>query len=179
MYLPEEANFGPGEAVAIVGAALRFPGASDPSAFHEITVAGRRMFRELIYQGDTGGPALQANHAPGKHDQPPAGRAVPADRIGVFIADIPEPGTSAVHEWVSWHVDMLAAGDALPPAVRTRAVAADPGPVGGREHPGHRRSSRRAAVWSRSRRAAPRTRPDPPPWPTPEAAAVRERRPCG
>lgn len=43
MHLPEEANFGPGEAVAIVGAALRFPGASDPSAFHEITVAGRGL----------------------------------------------------------------------------------------------------------------------------------------
>lgn len=31
MHVPAEANIGPGESVAIIGAALRFPGASDSS----------------------------------------------------------------------------------------------------------------------------------------------------
>src|SRR3984957_14337718 len=52
MRVPDEANFGPVQAVAIVGAALRFPGASDPSSFHELTVAGRRMFREFAHATD-------------------------------------------------------------------------------------------------------------------------------
>src|ERR1700722_12629740 len=52
MHVPAEANIGPGESVAIVGAALRFPGASDPSSFHELTVAGRRMFREFARASD-------------------------------------------------------------------------------------------------------------------------------
>jgi hypothetical protein len=55
MHVPDEANIGPGESVAIVGAALRFPGASDPSSFHEIAVAGRRMFRALARQTGNGG----------------------------------------------------------------------------------------------------------------------------
>jgi enediyne polyketide synthase len=55
MHVPDEANCGPGEAVAIIGAALRFPGASDPSAFHELAVAGRRMFRELARRPGAGG----------------------------------------------------------------------------------------------------------------------------
>ena len=55
MHVPAEANIGPGESVAIIGAALRFPGASDPSSFHEMTVAGRRMFRELAHRTDNGG----------------------------------------------------------------------------------------------------------------------------
>jgi acyl transferase domain-containing protein len=55
MHVPDEANIGPGESVAIIGAALRFPGASDPSSFHEITVAGRRMFRERAHRTDNGG----------------------------------------------------------------------------------------------------------------------------
>ena len=53
MHVPDEANIGPVQAVAIVGAALRFPGALDPASFHELTVSGRRMFRELA--DETGG----------------------------------------------------------------------------------------------------------------------------
>src|SRR5580692_4283176 len=55
MHIPDEANIGSVQAVAIVGAALRFPGASDPSSFHEITVAGRRMFRERAHRTDNAG----------------------------------------------------------------------------------------------------------------------------
>src|SRR5579859_6342157 len=47
MYVSDEADARPVHAVAIVGAALRFPGASDPASFHELTVAGRRMFRAV------------------------------------------------------------------------------------------------------------------------------------
>ena len=36
---------GPREPVAIVGLACRFPGADEPAGFHDLTVAGRRMFR--------------------------------------------------------------------------------------------------------------------------------------
>jgi enediyne polyketide synthase len=65
MHIPNEANIGPGKAVAIIGAALRFPGASDPSSFHEITVAGRRMFRELAHPPDNGRPSDRSDR--GKH----------------------------------------------------------------------------------------------------------------
>src|SRR6266702_4286462 len=34
-----------GESVAIIGVACRFPGARDPAEFHELAVAGRRMFQ--------------------------------------------------------------------------------------------------------------------------------------
>ena len=34
-----------GRRVAIIGLACRFPGARDPAEFHDLTVAGRRMFR--------------------------------------------------------------------------------------------------------------------------------------
>ena len=33
-----------GEPVAIIGMACRFPGARDPAEFHDLAVAGRRMF---------------------------------------------------------------------------------------------------------------------------------------
>ena len=36
-----------GEPVAIIGAACRFPGARDPAEFHELSVAGRRMFQPV------------------------------------------------------------------------------------------------------------------------------------
>jgi enediyne polyketide synthase len=72
MHDPDEANIGRVQAVAIVGAALRFPGASDPASFHELTVSGRRMFRELA--GETAGGA-----PPGRGEinggGPAAGRA--------------------------------------------------------------------------------------------------------
>jgi acyl transferase domain-containing protein len=177
MYLPDEANIGPGEAVAIIGAALRFPGASDPSSFHDVTVAGRRMFRELTYQTDSSGPADRgkrrqrsragrpmrlaaallddatpefgaddalANGITARHvlaaeiaaaalaDVPPAGRAVPAERIGVFIADIPDPGTADVRDWVKRHLGILATAlvnrpnpDALPCSLRAVTAACE------------------------------------------------------
>jgi Beta-ketoacyl synthase, N-terminal domain len=36
-----------GEPVAIIGVACRFPGARDPAEFHELAVAGRRMFQTV------------------------------------------------------------------------------------------------------------------------------------
>ena len=165
MHVPAEANISPGEPVAIIGAALRFPGASDPSSFHEITVAGRRMFRELPHRADNGGPAdhgkrrerragrpsrlaalldeaaprvgrddaltgaITARHvlatetaAAALADIPPAGRAVAAERIGVFIAEIPEPGTADVRDWVHRHLGTLAADDTATPRIGGRDV---------------------------------------------------------
>jgi hypothetical protein len=64
MYVRHEGKTGTTAPVAIVGAALRFPGASDPASFHELTIAGRRMFRELAQtaldrgQADGGGAAV-------------------------------------------------------------------------------------------------------------------------
>src|ERR1700757_2821742 len=71
MHVPEEAITGPGQAIAIIGAALRFPGAADPSSFHELTVAGRRMFRTLDSDAQPG--------TVGQDDQP-------ADRRSLLAA---------------------------------------------------------------------------------------------
>jgi enediyne polyketide synthase len=161
MHVPDEANIGPVQAVAIVGAALRFPGAADPASFHELTVSGRRMFRQLADEtargappgsggsGGDGTPAGRASlraallddlpHGPGRDDDltggitarhvlatetavaaladvPQDGRVVSPGRIGVFIADLPEPGTADVRDWVGHQLMLLTAGDrtALP-----------------------------------------------------------------
>jgi enediyne polyketide synthase len=165
MHVPEDAITGPGQAIAIIGAALRFPGAADPSSFHELTVAGRRMFRALDSDGPPGAigqddqPAdrrsllaallddqaraddlaggITARHALAVEtaaaalaDIPPFGRAVAPERIGVFIADIPEPGTASVRDWVHRQLRMLAPSDQVPPQARRRhLVVSDAAPL--------------------------------------------------
>jgi enediyne polyketide synthase len=57
MHVPDQATADPGQPVAITGAALRFPGAADPWSFHQLTMAGRQMFRELAAAGGDGRPA--------------------------------------------------------------------------------------------------------------------------
>ena len=62
-----------GRRVAIIGLACRFPGARDPAEFHDLTVAGRRMFRPtadsqagLLHAAlldDWGGPAASGDPA--------------------------------------------------------------------------------------------------------------------
>lgn len=148
MHVPDQATAEPGQPVAITGAALRFPGASDPWSFHQITVAGRQMFRELALASDdkersrgaaarrpplaallddefrglgrddelTGGitdrHVLAAETAAAAlADVPPVGRRVAPGRIGVFFADIPEPGTADVGSWVRRQLRTRAAGD--------------------------------------------------------------------
>lgn len=158
MHVPEEAITGSVQAIAIIGAALRFPGAADPSSFHELTVAGRRMFRALDSDGPPGSAgqddqpadrrsllaALLDNHAraddladeiTARHalaaetaaaalaDIPPFGRAVAPERLGVFIADIPEPGTTSVRDWVQRQLRMLAPGDPVSTRARRRRLA--------------------------------------------------------
>jgi enediyne polyketide synthase len=49
MHLRGEASKEAVSPIAIVGAALRFPGADDPEAFHELTVTGRRMFQDIAH----------------------------------------------------------------------------------------------------------------------------------
>jgi enediyne polyketide synthase len=171
MHVPEGAITGPVQAVAIIGAALRFPGASDPSSFHDLTVAGRRMFRALDRAPDGDGrsgtagqeersadrrlllAALLDDQARGhgrdddltggitaRHllaaetaaaalaDIPPVGRAVASERIGVFIADIPEPGTTSVRDWVDQQLRMLAPGDPEPTRARRRHLVVSDAP---------------------------------------------------
>src|SRR3984957_613261 len=154
MHVPDEANAGTMQAVAIVGAALRFPGAADPASFHELTVSGRRMFRELAEETADGAPpgsgdgdrppggraplraallgglppaagrdddltgGITARHVLATEtavaalaDVPPAGRVVAPGRIGVFIADIPEPGTADVRDWVRHQLRLLIAAE--------------------------------------------------------------------
>ena len=65
MHVPDEATADPGQPVAITGAALRFPGAADPWSFHQLTMAGRQMFRELATAGDDGRAASGGAAAPG------------------------------------------------------------------------------------------------------------------
>jgi hypothetical protein len=183
MHVPGEAGPGTGHAVAIVGAALRFPGASDAASFFELTVAGRRMFRDLAGHADSpaaaddtaasGGTVLSGTGSrdrprdgepavgappraallddgtcePGRDsdlprgitaghvlaaetaadalaDVPDAGRHLAPQRIGVFIAEIPEPGTADIHDWVRRQLGLLAGGhDAGPAAGRRDALA--------------------------------------------------------
>jgi enediyne polyketide synthase len=158
LRVPGEANIGAVPAIAIVGAALRFPGATDPASFHELTLTGRRMFRELPgttvgagerpqgrdaneaagravlraallddrgrddvtpsvpWPGDGGGVPRYGtgavDGATGRHllaaetaraalgDVPADGRRAAGARLGVFIADIPQPGTADMRRWV-------------------------------------------------------------------------------
>src|SRR5580692_7072852 len=47
-----------GEPIAVIGIACRFPGARDPAEFHDLTVAGLRLFRPVF-----GSAAGRARHA--------------------------------------------------------------------------------------------------------------------
>ncbi len=64
-----------GGAIAIIGLACRFPGAAEPAEFHDLIVAGRRMFRPL----SGGAPPLHAaplddwSASPGSYDDHGAG----------------------------------------------------------------------------------------------------------
>lgn len=115
MYIRDDANIGPVPPVAIVGAALRFPGAADPASFHELTIAGRRMFRELAEavpgHGQAGGhgpllplafPPLRAallDHEDIAHGGEPAAgtskagiaprHALAAETVAAALADAP------------------------------------------------------------------------------------------
>ena len=53
-------NLSPVQPVAIVGVALRFPGAFDPLSFHDLTLSGRRLF-QLGY--GSGGGGISPGHA--------------------------------------------------------------------------------------------------------------------
>jgi Beta-ketoacyl synthase, N-terminal domain len=46
-----------GESVAIIGIACRFPGARDPAEFHDLAVAGRRMFAGAMSGAGAGNQA--------------------------------------------------------------------------------------------------------------------------
>jgi Beta-ketoacyl synthase, C-terminal domain/Beta-ketoacyl synthase, N-terminal domain len=50
------------------------------------------------------------------HDVPQAARSLPVERIGVFIADIPEPGTADVGDWVYQQLRLITAADGAVPA---------------------------------------------------------------
>jgi enediyne polyketide synthase len=62
-------------------------------------------------------------------DVPPAGRAMARGRIGVFFADIPEPGTADVAGWVRRHLKTR--GEVRPATAGERSAA----PAGGGRRP--------------------------------------------
>jgi acyl transferase domain-containing protein len=117
MYVRDEANHAPVLPVAIVGAALRFPGAVDPASYHEITSTGRRMFRELAWaavdperrsrnaawplfslDGVPLRAALLDDGAPDCLDAGPAGRgsdALAALTTTAALTDVPAAGLTA------------------------------------------------------------------------------------
>src|SRR5579871_2919612 len=112
MHVPGEAAPGTGHAVAIVGAALRFPGACDPSSFFELTVAGRRMFRDLTVQAGggplsdgaetAGGAASSGRRRDRRRDprravSPPARAALLDDESGARAHDELPRGVTARH----------------------------------------------------------------------------------
>jgi Beta-ketoacyl synthase, C-terminal domain len=122
MYFQDQVNNAPISPIAIVGAALRFPGAWDPASYHDLTVAGHRMFRELartavdlgrVHSNGTGplfsldGVPLRAALLDG--DETPSGqgvalaargvtvrRALAAEVTAAALADIPEIGRVAL-----------------------------------------------------------------------------------
>jgi hypothetical protein len=121
----DDANIGLAPAVAITGSALRFPGACDPASFHELTVAGRRMFRELSQLADGsaaggrgrwgGAPAPRPLLAALLDDSPltddggagreehrahgiPAGHLIAAATAAAALADIPPAGRGVAPE---------------------------------------------------------------------------------
>ena len=113
MYVRDDVNIGPVPPVAIVGAALRFPGAADPAAFHELTIAGRRTFRELAsamhsqaHEGGNGTRvplafpplpvALPGHEDTGRGGEPgeaasdiPARHVLAAETAAAALADVP------------------------------------------------------------------------------------------
>src|SRR6185437_15784133 len=110
MHVPDDAVTGPVQAIAIVGAALRFPGAADPASFHELTVAGRRMFRALHGDSPSGTAgqvdrrsllaALLDNQA--RADELAGGitarHALAAETAAAALADIPPVGRAVAAE---------------------------------------------------------------------------------
>jgi hypothetical protein len=118
MYVRHQMNNAPVSPIAIVGAALRFPGARDPASYHELTVAGRRMFRELARtavdhgRADTNGTGplfsldgvplraalLDGDGPPGRGsagqvaDSGAARRVLAAEVAAAALADVPETG---------------------------------------------------------------------------------------
>src|ERR1700677_3749590 len=87
MHLPGEANKGAVSPIAIVGAALRFPGAADPAAFHELTVTGRRMFQDITHIAAELGITRLGDSAPGSAGHLPHAALLDDEAI-------PEPGTA-------------------------------------------------------------------------------------
>jgi len=121
MYVRVEANIAPVPPVAIVGAALRFPGAADPAAFHELMIAGRQMFRELAEavpgHGHSGG------NQPDPPPRPPS-RAALLDREDIARGWDPAAAASGITARHVLAADTVVAALAdVPPGAR--AVAPD------------------------------------------------------
>ena len=147
MYFRGEPSKEPVPSIAIVGAALRFPGAADPASFHELTVSGRRMFRNVRPPGRLVRAALLGSPRPGaclpgrdssqEDTHPlavetaaaaladvPASRPRTASRVGAIIAAQSEPAGPDVTSWVCERLGLARPDWAPRYSCSLRAIAA-------------------------------------------------------
>jgi enediyne polyketide synthase len=137
-----------GGPVAIIGVACRFPGAAEPAEFHDLTVAGRRVFRPVT--GGPGGPmhaALLDDWVrpgsfgdPGGQDTGPVQKLAaettalaladagvrdrPWGRTGVFIASSAAGVGGLVREQFGFAADVRQPGPAATSSLHAVAAAA-------------------------------------------------------
>jgi enediyne polyketide synthase len=145
MHFRGESNKGPVPPIAIVGAALRFPGAADPAAFHELTVTGRRIIQHssAADEAGTGGTTaawtatartlVAETAAAALRDVPTFGQPAHPARTGVIIAvEAPGPELPDVAGWVRGRLGLTPPGPAhaaaseparTVPACSLRAIA--------------------------------------------------------
>ncbi|MCL2581266.1 MAG: acyltransferase domain-containing protein [Streptosporangiales bacterium] len=133
MYFRGETNNGSAAAIAIVGAALRFPGAADPASFHELSVTGRRMFREV--------PQLAAHRETARLYGGGALAAPPVPLLRAALLDPAPPGPGeeeatarhrlAAETAAAALADLPGGSGPAPPPRRTGAVVADLPGLGG------------------------------------------------
>ena len=137
-----------GGPVAIIGVACRFPGAAEPAEFHDLTVAGRRMFRPVADglqaallddwarpeagTQDTGPvqklaaetTALALADAGFRERRPGCGPPTRAGRFGLFLASSVAGVGGLVREQFGFAADVAPPGPAATSSLHAVAAAA-------------------------------------------------------
>jgi enediyne polyketide synthase len=125
MHFRGESSKGPVPPIAIVGTALRFPGAADPASFHELTVTGRRIFQRgsRVTTTTATARALAAETAAAAlRDVPALGRPPGPGRTGVIIAV--EASGPEVPDVAGWVRGRLALTEPVAPDGAARTIRA-------------------------------------------------------